>query len=103
MKSMKRWASSSLNLAAGAPPKPADHFRYEYDSSGQAFRSYRPDVDAQSWFSFDGGATASVMFNQANDGSDFGDWFSTSTLTGNQGGTMPPCRTPTQPKVTGRT
>jgi enterochelin esterase-like enzyme len=32
--------SSSLNLAAGTPPKPADHFRYEYDGLGDTYARF---------------------------------------------------------------
>lgn len=63
---------SSLN--GGSAPSPEDLFRY----SAPGVRSYSASAPS-SYFSINGGTTNLVNFNQTNDGSDFGDWASSST------------------------
>jgi hypothetical protein len=69
---------SGLNFSTTTPPlrqsRPEDLFRY----SAPGVRSY-DTAAAASYFSIDGGTTIQLAFNQANDGSDFGDWASSAT------------------------
>jgi hypothetical protein len=51
---------------------------YRYDQNGN--RSYTTNVNAQAFFSIDGGATQLARFNQ-NAAGDFNDWFSTGPHT----------------------
>ena len=58
-----------LCAAMGNPVRPPDLFRY----SGMNIRSYTTDATKTAFFSFDGGATLPVQYNQSGNG-DYGDW-----------------------------
>jgi PEP-CTERM motif len=67
-------SGSTIGSGSGSPAGDLDLFRY----SSAGVLSYTTDTTATPYFSINGGNTPLTYFNQAGNGSDYGDWASSA-------------------------